>query len=549
ATAFFWVRVEYVSIVGVPVAWLLMMLAFSERRRALSRPWLISLLLVPLITLVIVWSPSAIPLFWRSFEIEALSPLTILHVERGSWFWLHTSYSYLLLLIGTLILLRSLRSAAGLYRDQSFALLVGVAAPWLVNILYLSSLIPKAFPDPTALAFVITSLAFSWAMRGAGLFDLGPLAYREVFQQMSDGVVVLDPQNRIVDLNAVAAVTLQRPANGLLGASFGDVMAAWPSLVDRYSDLLSAAEPLHAEVGVQSQSDLQVYDLQVTPLYGARRKLNGRMLVWRDITALKQAMAQIEEQNKQLENQALALQDAKAAAEAGSQAKSVFLTTMSHELRTPLSAMLGYADLIQYDLAEQDTEALDRDLANIKIAGEHLLTMIGGILDFAKIEAGKMKLDLHTFVVGDLVREALASVRPLIERHANRLNLEVDAAVETMYADPVKVRQVLINLLSNAAKFTQSGVVTLRVRTAAGAGSALMLFEICDTGIGMSKGQVAQLFQEFSQVIAGPPGQIGTGLGLALSQKLCNLMGGRITVQSEPGLGTTFLVTLPVQVA
>ncbi|MEI7771833.1 MAG: histidine kinase N-terminal 7TM domain-containing protein [Chloroflexales bacterium] len=554
ATAFFWVRIEYISIVFVPVVWLVMMLAFSERRSTLSRSWIASLLLVPLITTAIIWSSAATPFFWREFSIETLDPLTVIHVIRGPWFWAHTAYSYLMLAGGTFVLVRGLITAPGLYRDQSLALLISVIAPWLANVLYVFSLIPKAFPDPTALAFVITGLAFSWAMRNAGLFELGPMAYREVIQQMSDGVVVLDPLNRIVDINLSAAHTFAMPARQLLGRPFRQVMAAWPDLIDRYSTLLDLDHRINTEIGIRNAGDLLVYDLQVTPLQGARGKLKGRMLVWRDITALKQAMAQIQHQNELLENQALILQAAKVAAEAGSRAKSVFLTTMSHELRTPLSAILGYADLIQYDLAENDTEALDKDLANIKIAGEHLLNMIGGVLDYAKIEAGKMRLDLQTFLVYEIVVEALASVRPLVERNANRLDLQIDADLGTMRADPVKVRQVLINLLSNAAKFTQSGVITLRVtRRPAEAGPdappAALIFEVIDTGIGMSESQLRQLFQEFTQVIANPSGQVGSGLGLALSQKLCDLMGGQITVVSQPGSGTTFTVTLPEQVS
>ncbi|MEI8306533.1 MAG: histidine kinase N-terminal 7TM domain-containing protein [Chloroflexales bacterium] len=558
ATAFFWVRIEYIAIVLVPVVWLMMMLAFSERRTILSHTWVVSLLLIPLITTAIIWSSATMSLFWREFAIETLNPLTVIRVQRGPWFWAHTAYSYLLLAGGTFLLIRSLINTPGLYRDQSLALLLGATAPWLVNVLYVFGLIPEAFPDPTAIAFVITGLAFSWAIRNAGLFELGPMAYREVIQQMSDGMMVLDPLNRIVDINISAAHAFDLPVDQLIGQPFKKVTAKWPSLIDRYSDLLTLDRSANMEIGIQNNGELLVYDLQVTPLQGPRGKLNGRMLVWRNITVIKQAMAQIQHQNERLENQAIILQEAKVSAEAGSRAKSVFLTTMSHELRTPLSAMLGYTDLIQYDLAENDTDALNKDLANIKYAGEHLLNLIGGILDYAKIEAGKMKLNLSTFLVQGIVVEALASVRPLVERNANRLDLEIADNLITMHADPIKVRQVLINLLSNAAKFTQSGVITLRVSVIADAHAnqstvnsqpSAIVFEVIDTGVGMTEGHLSQLFQDFTQVVTSPRGQIGTGLGLSLSQKLCTLMGGQITVKSKPGHGTTFTVTLPEHVS
>lgn len=545
-TAFFWVRIEYIAIVLVPVAWLVMMLAFAERQHVLRRARLLALMIIPAITISIIWSPRAIPLFWRIFEIEQITPLTIIRVERGSWFWVHTAYSYIMLLTGTLILFRSLRNTAGLYRNQSWAILVGITTPWLVNIIYIAGLIPKEFPDPTAISFVISSLFFSWAMRDAGLFDLGPLAYHEVFQQMYDGVLVLDPKNRVVDLNQAAAQTLGNPAQTFIGRTLSDILVHQPTLIAHYQDLMTSDRPIHTEIAVHTADQLSVYDIQMTPLHGKRGTL-GRMLVWRNITTLKQAMMQIEEQNKVLENQAIALQDAKAAAEAGSQAKSLFLAAMSHELRTPLSAILGYTELIEYDLAEENIPALENDLNNIKIAGQHLLNMIGGILDYAKIEAGKMKIEPETFRIQTIINEALTAVRPMLERNANRVELDLPADSVTMHADLVKVRQVLINLLANAAKFTQAGVITLRVRSTTNSSQRMnVVFEISDTGVGMSKQQMGQLFQEFNQVIAGPTGQVGSGLGLAISQKLCNLMGGNISVVSNPGQGTTFTIILPM---
>jgi PAS domain S-box-containing protein len=558
ATALFWVRIEYIGIVSAPVAWLLMMLAFSERRSTFSRPWLAFLLLIPLITTAVVWSGASQTLFWTSFYIESLTPLTVVRTTHGTWFWVHTAYSYFMLVAGTVLLLRGLFSSSGLYRDQSLALLIGVLAPWLVNILYISNLVPAALPDPTPLSFLITGLAFSWAMRESSLFELGPMAYREVVQQMSDGVVVLDTLFRIVDINQAAAQAIGSPARQLIGQPLAQALSGWPDLVDRYRGRLNVDAPTNLEVAISSADDLLIYDLRVSPLLSSRGRVTGRMLVWRDSTATKQAMASIQSQKERLENQAVALQAATAAAEAGSRAKSLFLATMSHELRTPLSAMLGYTDLIQHDIATNDTEALEHDLRHIRIAGDHLLRMIGDVLDYAKIEAGKMPVELKLFDVHAVIEAALAAVRPLFERHANRLELQVAPDIGPIYADQLKMRQVLINLLSNAAKFTQSGAITLSVFRTPGwpddcpippdmpiIVQGYLNLRVCDTGIGMSADQLEHLFEDFTQMAPGTSDNVGTGLGLSLSQKLCQLMGGLIVVASEPGRGTQATMILP----
>jgi GAF domain-containing protein/CheY-like chemotaxis protein len=230
--------------------------------------------------------------------------------------------------------------------------------------------------------------------------------------------------------------------------------------------------------------------------------------------------------------------------------KSEFLANMSHELRTPLNAIIGYSEMLQEDAADLDgAEQFVDDLRKINAAGKHLLELINAVLDLSKIEAGKMELYLETFDVAGLVRDIAAVIQPLATRNANRLDIACPDDIGTMHADLTKVRQALFNLLSNACKFTEKGTVALSVAREAADGQDWMRFDVSDTGIGMTPEQLARLFEAFTQADAATTRRYGgTGLGLALSRRLCRMMGGDVTAESEPGRGSTFTIRLPAVV-
>jgi signal transduction histidine kinase/CheY-like chemotaxis protein len=262
--------------------------------------------------------------------------------------------------------------------------------------------------------------------------------------------------------------------------------------------------------------------------------------------ALETARQEISEQVDAQQLTEAQLAEALAKAKAATEVKSQFLANMSHELRTPMNAILGYSEMLMEDAEElgEDSDASEfvPDLAKIRSAGQHLLALINDILDLSKVEAGKIELYLEEFNVREMLEEIGATLTPLIERQHNALVIRVAKGVHLMYGDVTRTRQILYNLLSNAAKFTERGTITVQVRE----GADGLVFEVKDTGIGMNDEQRSRLFTPFMQADASTTRKFGgTGLGLALCKEFAELLGGSVDVDSQPGKGSKFTVRLP----
>ena len=262
--------------------------------------------------------------------------------------------------------------------------------------------------------------------------------------------------------------------------------------------------------------------------------------VMRDSSALQEAAIV---QRRQTEELRAAMRQA----ERASAQKSIFLAKMNHELRTPLNAVIGYSEMLRDDLEDRPgSEEKVADLDRINAAGRHLNALVSEVLDLSRIESDDLQLDNREIDLHDLIGDAVATVEPLVSVHGNRLLLQMSQDPGMIVADPLKLRQSLLNLLSNAAKFTSKGVITLTVmRRQTDAGDVIMI-EVRDTGIGISREGIGKLFRSFSQAEADTANRFGgTGLGLALTRRFCQAMGGSIEVESEVGVGTSFKIEIP----
>ncbi|MES1200763.1 MAG: ATP-binding protein [Pseudomonadota bacterium] len=263
---------------------------------------------------------------------------------------------------------------------------------------------------------------------------------------------------------------------------------------------------------------------------------------------LRKILDEIERRDVELEEAFEALDAARLSAEGANIAKSQFLATMSHELRTPLNAIIGYSELVMEEAEDAGAAHLNEDLNRIHGAGQRLLLLINDLLDLAKIEAGRMIAEAQPFEVGAIVDDMVKMATPMAEANGNRLVVEQSGPLGQALSDDMKLSQCLLNLLSNASKFTKHGVVTLRPRREQVNGADWIVFDVVDTGIGIPKETQARLFEPFVQADATVTRAFGgTGLGLAITRRMAQLMGGDVTVESEPGRGSTFTVRIPAE--
>ena len=530
SSTLFWANVTLLGIVTVPVAWLLFCQEYTNRGHIITRRYVLFLLAEPAFIIVVAWTNESHHLFRQTIFLDRTGPFVALNATFGPLFWLHTAYSYALMAYGTYLLLVTFLRASQLYRIQVGIMLAGAFIPWIVNALYILFLTPIIIIDPTPIAFLLAGAVVGWGMFGFRLMDIAPVARNWVIEQMDDGMVVLDNRNRVVDINPAAANLIGRTTNQLIGQTGAELFAEWPDLVDQYRDVEKAATEIQLRVG----TGIRYIYLNILPLHDRYQRLNGRLLVIRDITEQKEVQ--------------LALQIAKETADAANQAKSTFLATMSHELRTPLAAIIGYSELITEKSKLWGYEKIVPQLGQIGAAATHLNSLIGDILDMSKIEAGRMDVINSQFSVQELIDSTLTTIQPLITKNGNTLELNLPPDLGHMVADRTKVHQILLNLLSNATKFTEKGTIGLELQllTDPGQGSQTYHFRISDNGKGIPEEKLSQLFQPFVQVDSSRTRKHGgSGLGLAISYKFCQMMGGNLRLESKLGQGTTLYLTLP----
>jgi len=365
-------------------------------------------------------------------------------------------------------------------------------------------------------------------------------SFRLMVESVTDyAIVMLDPEGRVVSWNAGAERIKGYSAEEIVGQHFSrfypqeDIQSGKPQ---RDLDVV-AAKGQFGDEGWRVRQDGTAFWANVvfTAIRDQSGNLRGFAMLTRDLTEPMKIEA--------------ALTQAKDAADAANQAKSAFLATMSHELRTPMNAILGYSEMLMEDAEDKGQEAFIPDLQKIHASGNHLLSLINNILDLSKIEAGKMDLFLESFGISRVIEDVVNTIKPLVEKNANTLQVHCATDLGTMHADLTKVRQSLFNLLSNACKFTENGTITLEASRELIGGVDWIKFSVSDTGIGMAPDQMEKLFQPFVQGDASTSRKFGgTGLGMTITHRFCQMMGGEISAASEPGGGTTFTIRLPARV-
>lgn len=535
---------KFLGIVVVPVTWFTFSVRYTGHDSWLPPRNLAALFVVPILTTIIIWTNDSTHWMWTDVTVSAFGDLQLIDSTQGMWFWIHSVYSYTLIMGGAYLLLRRFLVSPSAYRRQLLALVIGVAAPLVANFI---TIFGGVTLDLTSFAFAITGAALTLGLLRYQLLDLVPVARELVIDSMSDAMLVLDNLDRIVDLNSASEKLIGKTSSECVGKPVTSVLNALtrqPALVDKFRQ----SEPVLEEVEIARGEEKRNYDVRMSPLRDRNQHLTGRLIIIRDITERKKVEAKLQEQNETLirTNQELAI--ARQEAERATELKSQFLANMSHELRTPLNAIIGYTEIqlagMTGELTEEQNKYQERILAN----AENLLTLINDVLDISKIEAGMMTLVRKSFYLRDWLTEVVSQIRVLADAKGLQLQVDADSKLpENLVEDSERLKQVVINLLSNAVKFTETG--TIRVALTRDSETTWKIV-VKDTGIGIPAHAHETIFEEFRQVDGSSRRQYGgTGLGLAIVRRFVLMMGGTIQLESEVGTGSTFTVSLPLTAA
>ncbi len=514
-------KVQYLGIVTVPVAWLAFAVEYAGVSRW-SRGTVAAVLVAPVATLVLAWTNEAHGLIWNSVALTSGLPFTVLAVGHGTWFWVHVASSYLYLLVATGLLIRVIFVRPPLFRRQAMLLLVACLSPWLGNALYVADLGPEAL-DLTVFGFAISGILGGWAMLRWKLLSIGPIARDTIVEGMSEAMVVVDHEGRIVDVNPAARDVLGLPADQVIGWDAKDVLSPFGVVQDH------AEGRRQTVVGADGE---RTYDCQVDSLRDAKGRLRGWTVVLHDVTA-RAAEAE-------------ALQRARDLADETARAQRAFLSNINHEIRTPLNGVMGMHQLLlSSDLNEEQRQYVQLAHAS----AEELLALVARILDFTTIEAGDIELESVEFDLATVVHEGVSD--PRVEAEAKRVDfmVKVDRGVpERLTGDPARLGQVLTVLVGNAVKFTDQGSVQVAVSPGTATdGSPGVRIEVTDTGIGIPAHRQGAVFEDFVQADGSYTRRHeGAGLGLSIAHRLVSKMGGELQLFSEEGAGSTFWFVLPV---
>lgn len=525
----FWARMEYIGITVVPVAWFVFAVQYTGRASWLTRRWLLVLCISPALTILFVFTSELHSLIWTEVDMANSGSIPVLDTSHGVWFWVHSAYSYILIITGAVLLVVAFVRYPPAYRRQNASLVAGAVLPLVANIIFLSGILPAPHLDFTSFGLTLSSLLMANAIFRYRLFDLVPVARRTAVDNMRDGLIVLDAQNRVLDINPAALKLFRRPVSEMVGYPLREFLQDQAYILDSFQDITD----METEIGVPTPDKPRYFALQISPLYDARDHLSGRMLTFHDITARKEA----EQELARARDEALA----------ASHFKSDLLARVSHELRTPLNVILGYTEMLQEGIYGPLTPTQWEPTQKIIASTSFLTRQVNELLDLARLEAGQLQLNVREMSLPDVVQDVHEKMVVLAETKGVQLQSQVQGNMPTrVLGDPDRIAQILLNLVGNAIKFSDGGMVQQEVAV----GDGRLLLRVSDQGIGIPPEMQQTIFEPFMQVDGSLTRQrAGTGLGLAIVRQLTELMAGTITLESQVAQGSTFTICLPLVTA
>jgi len=538
-----WAKLEYLFFTSAPVAWLLFALQYTGRNKWLTPRRIALLFLVPLIVSFFALTNDGYHLVWKSYVFTPINNWLAMNVVAyGPGFWVHIIYSYSMVFVGAFIIVREYFQSWKPYRQQSVWSVVGAIVPIVFNVVYVFRLIPGFRKDYSSVAYALSGLAFSMAILRYQLFDLMPVARKTLVDEMSDGVLVVDQQNRMVDMNPAAQSALGLSAGEAIAHPAAQVLPFWQSLADSLSDKTET----QTEISMGQGQAQRYYDVRLSPLSDRRRRLTGRLVVLHDITARREMEEILRQANQELE--------------ARNEELDAFGHTVAHDLKGPLALIIGHAMLLA-DKSPVPEEQRDESIRSIAEIGVKMDSIIEELMLLAGLR--KAQVEMQPLDVADIAAKVAHRLSRMIDQYQAVIDWPAASSWPWALGYGPWIEEVWVNYLSNAIKYggrpprVQMGAAPLPNPPllaregglpVAGGGGGMVRFWVRDNGPGLSPDEQARLFVPFERL--GQVRVTGYGLGLSVARRIMEKMGGQVGVESGgvPGQGSAFFFTLPAAI-
>jgi signal transduction histidine kinase len=514
-----WAKLEYLGISFVVLGMFIFTMHYSGHGGWLTPTRTVLLVALSTSSFFLALSNEWHRQIWSTIQFTNGLPFGPLNVSHGTAFFFLIIFQYILLTAVTILFFQITKREQNLYQSQSRIMLAGMMFPWAANFMYITGWNPLPSLDLTPIALTITNIFLSISFLRYRFMDIRPIAHESVFNAMHDGVIVLDHQERVVDINLLGTFIFPDKGN-LLGREIKSLLPNWKEW-----QVANPNGEISQEISIKLAGDLLTFRLQTTAVLDQRGKRSGRILLISDITEQKKAQEQMLE---------------------ASRLKSQLLASLGHDLRSPLGAIIGYAEMLKDGSFGPMSKNQVKASSEILDGANQLLSFINNLIGQAQIETGKIVLREYPFDVEEIVGPLLSTLN--FHAHKKGLILEeyIDPALpKKLVGDQFWLRQIVMNLVHNAVKFTEEGSVAVRFIKR---GTDHWEIQVIDTGIGIPPEAQERVFEAFEQVNSMEnPNQSGFGLGLSIVAKLTSLMNGRIELESEAGRGCTFIVILPLK--
>lgn len=536
----FWDNVQWAPPVLIPVFFMAFVYQYCGYKP--QYPWLMWMLLsiVPGVTLLLVLTEKFHKLLHPDPILIPGKPFSTFTYEFTNFVWFLGLYSYVLVIVALYLLGAKFVRTPGVYRSQAGIVAIGLSVPIVGSILTLAGVISGPFRDITPFTYALGSLIVGYGLFEYRLLDIVPVARDVVIDSINEAVLVVDPKNRVVDLNQAAQSLTGQTDAGYIGQPIEGIFPDWIKLIDQYRNI----EELQTEILVEVQGDQRYYDLRITPLRSRSGRFTGRVILVHDITKRKQVENKILEHALRLEDANNKLEEANERLEKLSRVKDDFVSNVSHELRIPITNLRLYLDLLPLSPGK-----FDAYMGTLERETDRLESMIEGLLVLSRLDQDRVTIKSTLLNINDLVKEYVTDRASLVEGKGLELVFEPEPHLPAVLADPDLVGEVLSILVTNAFNYTPAGGrLALTTQTIRSQGQGWAGFRVRDTGPGIPPEEHPQLFTRFFRGEAGRDSEVpGTGLGLAIAKEIVERHHGRIEVESEgvSGKGATFTVWLP----